>query len=81
MVEPLGESKRDVDIITELANVMGIDDPVLCSGYENAVKYIFRDLPVDLDKVMADDGYTKIEGVSVKDSAWYMEHGWRTPTG
>ncbi|MBR2830559.1 MAG: molybdopterin-dependent oxidoreductase, partial [Solobacterium sp.] len=81
VVKPLGESRRDVDIITDLANVMGIDDPVLCSGYENAVKYIFRDVPVDLDKVMADEGYTKIEGVGVKDSAWYMEHGWRTPTG
>ena len=83
VVQPLGESKRDVDIIVELANVMGIDDPLLCSGYENCVKHIFRDLPVDLDMVMASDEVIKIEGegVGVKSGQWYMENGWRTPTG
>ena len=81
VVKPLGESKRDVDIITELANVMGIDDPILCSGYENAVKYIFRNLPVDLDKVMESGEFVKIEGVSTNSGAYYLENGWRTPTG
>ena len=79
VVQPLGESKRDVDIIVELANEMGIDDPLLCSGYENCVKHIFRDLPVDLDMVMESDDV--IEGVGVKSGQWYMENGWRTPTG
>ncbi len=81
VVEPLGESKRDVDIITELANVMKLDDELLCSGYENCVKYFFRDLPVDLDRVAESGEIVKIEGVEVKPVGWYLENGWPTTTG
>lgn len=82
VVQPLGESKRDVDIITELANAMEIDDELLCSGYENCVKYMFKDIPVDLDDVMRRDGEViKIEGIAPYETGTMLKNGWPTTTG
>lgn len=80
VVEPLGESKRDVDIISELANYIGVDDEILCSGYENACKYMFRETDVDLDEVMATDGFVKVKAEPYKVGT-RLEKGWPTPTG
>ncbi len=81
VVPPLGESKRDVDIITELARVMGIDDPMLTCGYEEAVKYMFRDLPVDWDKLFGSDEPIKLEGITPYKTGTLLEKGFPTPTG
>ncbi len=81
VVRPLGESKRDVDIITELANVMGIDDELLCSGYENICRYIFKDVPVDLDEVMKAENGVVVEGIPPYEDGYHLKNGWRTPTG
>lgn len=52
-IEPLYESKDDVTIISEVARALDLDDELLKGGYDQCAKYIFRDLPVDLDEVKA----------------------------
>ena len=52
-IEPLYESKDDVTIISEVARALDLDDELLKGGYDPCAKYIFRDLPVDLDEVKA----------------------------
>lgn len=42
MVEPLGESKNDIEIIMELAKRIGLEDEVLSSDYESYMDYILK---------------------------------------
>ena len=81
VIEPLGESRRDVDIISDLAKTMKLDDELLCSGYEECVKYMFQGLPIDFDKVMASDVPVKLEGMPMVKPGTNLANGWPTPTG
>ena len=42
VVEPLGESKNDIEIIMELAKRIGLEDEVLSSDYESYMDYILK---------------------------------------
>lgn len=48
-IPPVGQSRSDADIICQLADRLGLDDPVLCSGYEGCCRYIMRHLPYTLE--------------------------------
>ena len=52
-IEPLYESKDDVAIMQGVAKALDLDDELLKGGYDKCVKYMFRDVPVDLDEVKA----------------------------
>ena len=52
-IQPLHESMDDVSIMARVAQALELDDKLLCAGYDACVKYIFRDVPVDLDAVKA----------------------------
>lgn len=41
-IEPLYESKSDVDIIFDLAKELELDDPLLEAGYERSIDWIFE---------------------------------------
>ena len=51
-ITPLGESKSDVQILTELANYMKLPDPVLLKGYDYFVQhYILDDFGVTVEEL------------------------------
>ncbi|MBQ9890512.1 MAG: molybdopterin-dependent oxidoreductase [Firmicutes bacterium] len=45
IIEPLGESRSDEQIVCDLANIMDLDDPILRSGVEATYDHILRNLP------------------------------------
>lgn len=55
VIKPLYESKSDVQILKELADVMDLDDPLLREGYEAEINYMIRDLSVTIDDMKASD--------------------------
>ncbi|NLY71485.1 MAG: molybdopterin-dependent oxidoreductase [Clostridiales bacterium] len=77
-IEPLYESLDDVEIITWVAQALNIDDELLCSGYDACVKYIYKDLEVDLDEVKAVGTLIKIPVESPPD---YLKGPINTPSG
>ena len=81
VVEPLGESKSDCDILTLLANRMGIDDELLCGGYEKCIEYIIRDLPVTIYQLKASPHPIKLQGIPPYRYGSTLEKGLDTPTG
>ena len=81
VIPPRGQSKRDVDIISELACAMKLDDELLCKGYEECVRYIFRGFPIDLDAVMASEEPVKLTGIDLYKPGTNLANGWPTPTG
>ncbi|GAA0235490.1 molybdopterin-containing oxidoreductase family protein [Metaclostridioides mangenotii] len=51
VIEPSFDSKSDVQIISELANAMNLDDSLIKAGYEASIRYMLKDTVVDVDKI------------------------------
>ena len=79
VIEPLGQSRPDDEIIVDLANRLELDDELLRSGAEACVRHILRNTPIDVDFLKANRQFPqKLEGVEVIPVG---EHGFHTPTG
>lgn len=55
VIEPLYESKSDVQILKELADVMELEDALLREGYEAEINYMIRDLSITIAEMKASD--------------------------
>ena len=51
VIEPLYESKSDVDILCELADVMELPDPLLRSGYRECVRYMISQTGLTIEEL------------------------------
>lgn len=80
-IKPLYQSKSDVDIISELADYMDLDDKILRSGYEAMCKYALRRVGVTLDSLKSSPTAVKIPGTMPYFVGKNLEDGLRTPTG
>ena len=79
VIEPLGQSRPDDEIIVDLANRLELDDELLRSGAEACVRHILRNTPVDVDFLKANSQFPqKLERVEIIPVG---EHGFHTPTG
>lgn len=80
-IKPLFQSKSDVDIISDLANYMELDDEILRSGYEEISKYVLRGVDLTLDQLKASPTAVKIPGKMPYRIGKNLIDGLRTPTG
>lgn len=81
-IEPLGQSKSDVQICTELARVMDLPDEVLKEGYEYFIQhYILDDYGVTVEELKKVELPVKIADVAVHRDFEMLEKGLATPTG
>lgn len=81
-IEPLGESKSDVQICTELARVMDLPDEVLKEGYEYFIQhYILDDYGVTVEELKNVDLPVKIAETAVHRDFEMLDQGLATPTG
>lgn len=82
VIEPLYESKSDVDILFELAEVMKMDDPYLKMGYEGCVEWAIEGCGLTLDDLKKSDLPLKVP-VPLGDpkAGNCLENGFATPTG
>ncbi len=79
VILPLGQSRPDDAIITELACRLGLPDELLRSGAEACVRYMLRDTPVNLDALKEDRQRPhKIPDLRITAAG---EHAFHTPTG
>ena len=51
VIDPLGQSRPDTDIITELARRLCPQDETLCRGYDACLSEILKGLPVDVEEL------------------------------
>ncbi len=54
-IQPLGQSKPDTDILTELAERLDLDDPLLRAGYDACIRWILQDTGIDIDMLKEAD--------------------------
>jgi anaerobic selenocysteine-containing dehydrogenase len=81
VIEKLGQSKSDAEIITLLANALDLDDELLRAGYDKIVGHILEGVPVTLDQLKAAEWPMKIEGIAPYRMGSTIEKGLHTPTG
>lgn len=51
VIEPLYQSRSDVDILCDLSKAMNLGDPLMEAGREACYRYMIQDLPVTLEQL------------------------------
>lgn len=81
-IEPIGEARSDVQICTELAQVMNLPDETLKKGYEYFIqRYILDDFHVTVEELKKVKLPVKIAEVKPHVEYETLKKGLRTPTG
>lgn len=80
-VEPLYESKPDTEIMCDLSRYLGLDDPLMASGYEETMKYFISNLSVSLEELEEADLPLKMPEYSPYVPGTLRKNGFETPTG
>ncbi len=79
VIAPLYQSRRDDEVILDLARRLGVSDPLLLGTVDDCIRYMVRNTPIDLDALKAHPEYPqKIPGVEIVPVG---QHGFDTPTG
>ena len=79
VISPLYQSRRDDEIILELAKALDVQDTLLRSDRDTCIRYMLRNTPIDLDDLKAHPELPrKIEGLTMVPPG---KHGFQTPTG
>ncbi len=80
VIQPLGQSRPDVEILTLLARKMELDDPLLREGYEAGIRWMIRDLPITVEELQASETPVRLEGEPYRYGS-RLEAGLPTSTG
>lgn len=81
VIQPLYESKNDVQILSELAAVMDLDDDLLRQGYEAGIAFMLRDLDITIDQMKASDLPIHVPGAHPDVAGELLKNGFPTPSG
>lgn len=82
VIKPLYESRSDVDILCQLAQVMNLDDELLKQGYDACLEWIIEGCGVTLEDLKKSDLPVKIPVAKwpVQPGS-LLKNGFKTPTG
>ena len=80
-IAPLGQSKPDTQIFSELSRVMGLGDELLEAGYDRCMEYIISDLHITLDDLKKSELPIHCPDARPVQIGALREHGFHTPTG
>ena len=80
-IQPLYDSKPDVDILCDLARVMELDDTLLKQGYEVCMDWIIDGCGLSVADLKASDLPVKVPVAKPPIPGRYLENGCRTATG
>ena len=81
VIEPLYESKSDVDILCDLSSYMGLGDPLLSQGYEACVDWMIRDTGLTVEELKKSNLPVPTPSAKPPVIGGMRESGFRTPTG
>lgn len=81
VIDRVGESRSDVEVIAELARRLELGDDLLAGGYEAGVRAIFADFGDELDRAKASELPIRSTHFKPYRPGSYLEQGPETPTG
>jgi anaerobic selenocysteine-containing dehydrogenase len=80
-IEPLYESRDDVAVMTELAKRLCSEDQVLCAGYHESIKYMFREIADEVEEAKASGRPVHSRAFRPYIPGTYLKNGPETATG
>lgn len=80
-IEPVHDNKDDVEIMTLLAQSLGLDDPLLTEGYDACARYMFSPSGIDWEELKSSDGPVLSPNAKPYEPGSYLKAGPDTPTG
>ena len=79
VIEPLFESRRDDEIIIDLANRLGVEETLIKSDPDTCIRYMLRNTPICLEELKKHPEMPqKIQGLHILAPG---EHGFQTTSG
>ncbi len=81
VIPPLGQARSDVQILSELASVMGIEDGLLRSGYENCIRFMLGGLSVTVEELKESGLPVLVPEFGPYIAGTYLEGGCQTKSG
>lgn len=81
-IKPLGESRHDIQIIFELAEALGLEDPHLRMGYEEYMDFILAPTGLTVAEIQKNGGIMKTKHtLPPYEEKKYKKKGFPTPSG
>ncbi|MGC8603190.1 MAG: molybdopterin-containing oxidoreductase family protein, partial [Desulfomonilaceae bacterium] len=80
-IEPLYDSRPDVDIIYQLAAKLGLEDPLFEAGYEASVDWILEPSGICVDELKKHPGGMFAPNPMKLNEKKYLKLGFKTPSG
>jgi anaerobic selenocysteine-containing dehydrogenase len=81
VIEPLGESRSDVDIIVELSKRLNPEDSLLAKGQEACFDWMFAPSGIKMADIKANPGGGFLENDTIIPYEKYRKRGFPTPSG
>lgn len=81
VVPPFHEARPDSTIISDLVKVLGIDDPLLASGYRKCVEWMLQDCNFTIDDCLRSELPIKVPDAKPYAEREETRAGYRTPSG
>lgn len=79
-LEPLYESRSNVDIILDLAQRLGIEDPLFASGYEACLDWILEPSGMTVEELKKHPAGMPVPNPITFPEKKYLAHGFMTPS-
>jgi anaerobic selenocysteine-containing dehydrogenase len=80
-IQPLYESRSDVEIIYELAARLGLDDPLFKAGYEANLDWILEPSGISVAELKKHPGGMFVPNPMKLPEKKYLNSGFKTPSG
>jgi anaerobic selenocysteine-containing dehydrogenase len=80
-IEPLFDSRSDADIIYDLAERLGIDDPLFSAGYEACLDWILEPSGMTVEELRRHPAGMAVPHPTTPPERAYLDLGFDTPSG
>lgn len=80
-IEPLGQSRDDGRIISELCEYLGIEDEYLRGGFRACVRHVIRDAGLDWEELISGDNFVRSTKMMKWSECGYLDSGCATKSG
>lgn len=80
-IDRVGDSRSDVEILSDLSRKMQLGDADLDAGYEANIDYMIEDLGITVEELKQQDVPVKIPHFTPYEPGRQLEEGLHTPTG
>jgi anaerobic selenocysteine-containing dehydrogenase len=81
VIQPLGDSRSDADIIQDMAKCLQVDDPLLLKGHKAWIEWMLKPAGIKMSELEKNAGKYLFKGKGPTPYEKYKKNGFHTPSG